>query len=124
MIEPMPASVLLVDDDAAFRGLARRMLTAAGLHVVGEAGTVAAATAAALELRPDAALVDIGLPDGDGLTLARHLSSLPWAPRIVLTSTDADAASPEDVLRSGAETFVPKAELPNTPLDYLLTRPD
>src|SRR4051812_7289785 len=102
----MAPSVLVVDDDAAFRKLARRMLTALGLGVVGEAGTVAAATAAALDLRPDAVLVDVGLPDGDGIALARELADLPWRPRIVLTSTDADAASPDDVLRSGADTFV------------------
>jgi DNA-binding NarL/FixJ family response regulator len=116
----MPVSVLLVDDDPAFRGLARRMLIAAGLGIAGEAGTVATATAAALDLRPDAALVDIGLPDGDGITLARELAALPWRPRIILTSTDADAASPADVRGSGAERFVPKAELPTMSLKRLL----
>jgi DNA-binding NarL/FixJ family response regulator len=116
----MPVSVLLVDDDPAFRGLARRMLIAAGLGIAGEAGTVATATAAALDLRPDAALVDIGLPDGDGITLARELAALPWRPRIILTSTDADAASPADVRGSGAERFVPKADLPALSLELLL----
>jgi DNA-binding NarL/FixJ family response regulator len=81
---------------------------------------VASATAAALELRPDAALVDVGLPDGDGIALAGTLSALPWRPRVVLTSTDADAASPDDVLRSGAGSFVPKADLPTAPLLQLL----
>ena len=116
------ASVLVVDDDPAFRALAARMLTASGLGVVGEAGTVAAATAAALDLRPDSFLVDIGLPDGDGIALARVLADLPWSPRIVLTSTDADGASPDDVQRSGAERFVPKAELPTVPLAQLLAK--
>jgi DNA-binding NarL/FixJ family response regulator len=116
----MSVSVLVVDDDPAFRGLARRMLIAAGLGIAGEADTVATATAAALDLRPDAALIDIGLPDGDGIALARELAALPWRPRIVLTSTDADAASADDVRRSGAERFVPKAELPTMSLKRLL----
>jgi DNA-binding NarL/FixJ family response regulator len=116
----MATSVLVVDDDPAFRRLAGRLLSAAGLGVVGEAGTVADATAAAQALRPDAALVDVGLPDGDGITLAGILTALPWGLRVVLTSTDADAASPDDVRRSGAEHFVPKAELPNVPLLSLL----
>jgi DNA-binding NarL/FixJ family response regulator len=116
----MSVSVLVVDDDAAFRGLACRMLIAAGLGIAGEAGTVAAATAAALALQPDAALVDVGLPDGDGISLARELAALPWRPRIVLTSTDADAASAEDIRMSGAEIFVPKAELPTVSLERLL----
>jgi DNA-binding NarL/FixJ family response regulator len=118
--QAMAASVLVVDDDPAFRRLAQRMLTATGLGVVGEAGTVAAATAAALDLRPDAVLVDIGLPDGDGIALARELADLPWRPRIVLTTTDSDAASPDDILRSGAGSFVPKAELPTVSLRRLL----
>lgn len=81
---------------------------------------MAAANAAALDLRPDAALVDVGLPDGDGIALARELSDLPWRVRIVLTSTDPDAASADDVRRSGACLFVPKADLPNVSLLRLL----
>jgi DNA-binding NarL/FixJ family response regulator len=123
MIGVVASSVLLVDDDPDFRGLARRLLTDAGLGVVGEAGTVAAATAAALDLRPDAALVDVGLPDGDGITLAGKLTAMPWPLRVVLTSTDADAASPDDLLRSGADHFIPKADLPNAPLLQLLSHP-
>jgi DNA-binding NarL/FixJ family response regulator len=121
MIGPMPTTVLLVDDDPSFRALARRMLIAAGLGVVGEADTVASATAAALELRPDTALVDVGLPDGNGIALAGELTALPWRPRVLLTSSDPDAATPEDIARSGANGFVPKAELPHAPLSRLLT---
>jgi DNA-binding NarL/FixJ family response regulator len=112
--------VLVVDDDPVFRGLARRILTACGLVVVGEASSVEAGIEAAERLRPDAALVDVGLPDGDGITLARELAALPWRPRIVLTSTDADAASAEDIRSSGAERFVPKSELPSVSLQHLL----
>jgi CheY-like chemotaxis protein len=118
----MPPSVLVVDDDPVFRDLARRVLAAEGLVVDAEAESVDAALDIAHALRPDAALVDIGLPDGDGLTLARRLSALPWSPRIVLTSTDPDAASPEDLRRSGAGAFVAKHELPNAPLVRLLGR--
>jgi DNA-binding NarL/FixJ family response regulator len=116
----MPTSVLLVDDDPAFRMLARRTLGGTGLSVVGEAATVAAATAEALRLRPDAVLVDVGLPDGDGITLARELTALPWAPRVVLTSVDPDAASPEEVRMSGASGFVPKGDLPGRGVALLL----
>ncbi len=116
----MPTTVLLVDDDPEFRALARRMLTAAGLSVIAEADTLAAARDAALDLRPDTALVDVGLPDGDGFTLARVLTELPWRPRVLLTSTDPDAATPTDLRRSGAHGFVPKSELPDAPLGYLL----
>jgi DNA-binding NarL/FixJ family response regulator len=116
----MPCRVLVVDDDPAFRGLAVRMIVACQLVVVSEAGTVAAAIAAAVALKPGAALVDVGLPDGDGITLARELSAMPWQPRVVLTSSDPEAASPEDVRDCGAHAFVAKNELPDAPLEQLL----
>jgi DNA-binding NarL/FixJ family response regulator len=113
-------SVLLVDDDPEFRRLARSILDVDGLAVVGEAGTVATAIAAAHELRPDAALVDVGLPDGNGIDLAGVLTALPWRPSVVLTSTDPQAARDEDVRRVGARTFVAKDDLPDVPLRELL----
>ena len=116
----MPRSVLVVDDDPAFRGLAARMLTAAGLEVVAEAGTAAEAMEAARALKPDAALVDVDLPDQNGIALALELSALPWRPRVLLTSADFDAAQPDDVRRCGANGFVHKSELPNRPLASLL----
>jgi DNA-binding NarL/FixJ family response regulator len=120
MIATMARSVLVVDDDPVFRGLARRMLDSGDLIVVGEAGTVATAITIAQDLRPDAALVDIGLPDGDGVSLARELCALPWRPSVVLTSTDPDAATAEDVRGCGATAFVPKDELPRAQLERLL----
>jgi DNA-binding NarL/FixJ family response regulator len=117
----MIRSVLVVDDDPAFRGLAVRMLTAAGLNVVGEAGCAEDALAAAVELRPAGALVDVDLPDRSGIALALDLSSLPWRPRVVLTSVDADAARPDDVRRVGALAFVHKSQLPNGALARLLS---
>ena len=116
----VPSSVLVIDDDSAFRDLARRMLAAGGFAVVGEAGTAAAGIASAHELRPDAALVDVGLPDRDGIALAREIAALPWRPRVVLTSSDPDAVTSDDVHRSGAQAFVPKDELPDAQLGPLL----
>jgi DNA-binding NarL/FixJ family response regulator len=120
MMAQMDGSVLVVDDDPAFRDLAQRLLSAFGLAVAGEAATAAAAIAAAGSLKPAAALVDIGLPDGDGITLARELTALPWRPRVLLTSSDAEAATAADVRSSGAEAFVPKDQLPNAELGRLL----
>src|SRR3954451_19837309 len=118
----MSASVLVVDDDPVFRRLARRMLTAGGLVVIAEADTVAAAMDVAREVRPDAALVDVGLPDGDGVTLASYIAALPWRPLVLLPSAAPDAASGDDIRRSGANGFVAKHELPNAPLRQLLVR--
>jgi len=119
----MPASVLIVDDDSAFRGLARRILIASGLNVVGEAESIEAAAAAADALRPDAVLLDVMLPDGDGVAFAGELTALPWKPRVVLTSSYDGPASKEELERSGAIAFVPKPDLPTAPLDRLLGGP-
>lgn len=116
----MPVSVLIVDDDATFRVLARRLLTASGLNVVGEAEDVAGGLSMAEDLRPDAALVDVGLPDGDGFGLTRQLIALPWRPRVVLTSVEPDIGTDGAVRSAGAEAFVNKADLPNAPLVRLL----
>jgi CheY-like chemotaxis protein len=115
----MTGSVLVIDDDAMFRELARRILANCGLVVAGEAESAAAGRAAAAILKPRAALVDVMLPDGDGVALARELSALPWGPRVVLTSSSADAAGREEIDHSGAVAFVPKAELPGVRLDQL-----
>jgi len=48
--------------------------------------------------------------------------SLPFPPRVLLTSSDPDAAAPEDVSRCGAAGFVPKTDLPGVALEQLLAR--
>ena len=72
-------------------------------------------------LTPDLALVDIGLPDGDGLELTRRLTAPPWHVRVVLVSADSDATSQREALDAGAVGFVPKSELTCEVLDSLLT---
>jgi DNA-binding NarL/FixJ family response regulator len=116
------ASVLVVDDDPDFRKLARRLLEAHGLTVVGEADSVSAGVAAAARLQPSALLIDVELPDGDGIALARTVAALPWRPRVVLTSINGDIATSADARDAGAAAFVNKANLPNAPLGQLLGR--
>jgi DNA-binding NarL/FixJ family response regulator len=123
MLGNVTLRVLVVDDDPAFRGVARRMLAAVGLIVVGEAGTVKSASEVVNELRPDALLVDVGLPDGDGVALAVQLAALPWRPRVLLTSTDPEAVGPSDVARSGALGFLAKQDLPDAQLELLFASP-
>jgi CheY-like chemotaxis protein len=120
MIGHVSRSVLVVDDDPEFRRLARRLLAASGLVVVGESGGVQSALADADRLRPSACLVDVELPDGDGVQLAQTLAALPWHPRVVLTSINDDITGSDEVLGTGAQAFIAKADLPNSPLALLL----
>jgi DNA-binding response OmpR family regulator len=104
--------VLLVDDDPAFLSLAARVVEGMGAKVVGTAPDAAAAVAEADRVRPDAVLVDVGLPDRDGYDLACELAALPWGPRIVLTSADRDALGGVDARDGGCDVpFIPKEEL-------------
>ena len=67
-------------------------------------------------MKPDGALVDVELPDGDGFTLAGELTALPWRPRVVVTSVHAANGSASQAQRNGAEAFIPKADLASAPL--------
>jgi DNA-binding NarL/FixJ family response regulator len=120
MIRLVTRSVLVVDDDPEFRELARQLVVASGLTVVGEADSVSTALAAAIQLKPAAVLADVELPDGDGLALARELAVLPWRPSIVLTSADGDITTTGEARLAGARAFLVKADLPDAPLAQLL----
>ncbi len=115
----MTASVLIVDDEGAFRAHARRLLSLRGFEVVGQAGDGADAMRLARALKPNAVLLDVNLPDADGIDVARRLARLPSPPRVLLTSADADV-SPELVSECGAAAFIPKAELSESDLPALL----
>ena len=117
----MATSVLVVDDDVSFRELAAATLRSWGYVVVSQAGTIAEAVASAAELRPDAVVVDIQLPDGNGFVLAQQLAAQSWAPRVVLISSDSDPANHATARRMGAVGFVPKDELPGSALRRLIS---
>ena len=119
----MADRVLVVDDDPGFRGLAMRLLERAGFSVAGEADTVKRAREVVLALEPSAVLLDVSLPDGDGLTLAGELTQLPWRPRVVLVSSDPDAANGDALGRSGAAAFIPKDELTDIVLQRAFALP-
>ena len=103
--------MLIVDDDAGFRSRSRRLLSLAGYAVVGEAADGVSALARARELRPDVVLLDILLPDIDGIDVAARLAIDPDAPAVVLTSTRDGADFGRRLRRAPAKGFIPKAEL-------------
>ena len=113
-------SVLIVDDDAGFRSRARRLLAASGYAVVGEAADGASAIARARDLRPEVVLLDIVLPDIDGIDVARELSAEPGAPAVVLTSSRDAADYGRRLRRALAKGFIPKAELSGAALAAVL----
>ena len=101
--------VFLVDDhEIVRRGVAELLEREPDLEVVGEAGTVAQALARIEATRPDVALLDMRLPDGDGIDLCRELRSRhPELACLILTAYDDDAAAMAAML-AGASGYVLK----------------
>ena len=107
----MPMTALIVDDHPSFRRFARKLLEAAGLVVVGEAGDGASALAAARALRPDVVLLDVLLPDTTGFEVARALAAGPERPLVVLTSSRSAADLGGLAGLDGTAGFIPKSDL-------------
>ena len=107
----MRPTVLIVDDHAAFRASARALLEAEGFEVVGEAADGAGAVEAVAVLRPAIVLLDIQLPDLDGLAVAEQLARVPEAPSVVLISSRDAAAYGPRLQATPARGFIPKSGL-------------
>jgi DNA-binding NarL/FixJ family response regulator len=116
----MATRVLIVDDHAPFRALARELLEMDAFIVVGEAGDASGAMTLAQELAPDLVLLDIGLPGVDGFEVARLLAALDPAPKIVLISSRDRSAYRTRLADSPADGFLPKAELSGAVLTDLI----
>ena len=105
------ATVLIVDDHSGFRTLARRLLESGGFRVVGEAAGAVEARCAVPNLRPEVVLLDVNLPDGDGLLLAEELTDAVHAPAVVLISSHERSDFGDRLERTGARGFISKADL-------------
>jgi DNA-binding NarL/FixJ family response regulator len=108
----MTVRVMLVDDhEIVRRGIADLIGTAEDLEVVGEASGVTEALARAPQLNPDVAVLDVRMPDGNGIELCRDLkSAMPNLNCLMLTSyADDDALF--DAIMAGASGFVLKQVL-------------
>jgi two-component system KDP operon response regulator KdpE len=103
---PDPATVLVVEDDPSLRGALSATLKAAGFRVV-------TAASAGEGLRwfahydPDLVLLDLGLPDRDGLAVIRDIRERDLTPIVVLSARDAEAVKVE-ALDLGADDYVQK----------------
>ena len=116
----MPRRVLIVDDSAPFRATAAALLRARGYEVVGAVADGASGLEAAWRLRPDGVLLDVNLPDGNGLELAGRFAREGYSPVVVLVSTIDSATFGDGIAASGARGFLAKASLASPLLIELL----
>jgi two-component system nitrate/nitrite response regulator NarL len=117
---PVRRTVLIVDDHAGFRSMARALLESGGFDVVGEAADGATALAEAANLQPDLVLLDIQLPDLDGFAVTEQLTQEANSPVIVLTSGRPRSSFERRLADSRARAFIPKADLTSAALEALL----
>lgn len=117
----MGGTVLIVDDHAAFRALARALLEAEGFDVVGEAEDGASGLAAVAELRPAVVVLDVQLPDIDGFQVAERLHEQDHAPAVVLVSTREASSYRRRLAGTPARGFIQKGELTGAAVAALVT---
>ena len=99
---------LLDDHEIVRRGVHELLESEPGIIVVGEAGTAAAALARIPALKPDVAILDVRLPDGDGVSVCREIRSrMPEVACLMLTSFGDDEAL-FDAIMAGAAGYVLK----------------
>jgi len=104
-----PIAVFLLDDHEVVRRGVRDLLEAEpDINVVGEAGTAQSALARIPALRPDVAVLDVRLPDGDGVSVCREIrSQMPEVACLMLTSFG-DEEALFDAIMAGAAGYVLK----------------
>jgi two-component system, OmpR family, KDP operon response regulator KdpE len=106
--ESRPAGpvILIVEDDGQMRRFLRTTLAAHGFRLL-EAGTAADGARLAAEHVPDLVLLDLGLPDMDGLEVARQIRTWSGTPIIVLSARDQERQKVE-ALDAGADDYLTK----------------
>jgi DNA-binding NarL/FixJ family response regulator len=99
---------LLDDHEVVRRGVADLLEAESDLTVVGEASTAAEALARVPAVRPDVAVLDVRLPDGDGVTVCRELRSRMPDLRCLMLTSFADDDALFDAIMAGASGYVLK----------------
>ena len=105
--------VLVVDDSLVFRtGMTRAVQACAGMELIGEADGGEAALRAVAELDPDLVILDLRMPDLDGIEVLRalHAQDPPPGCRVVLISATLDDAVEAEAMAAGADACLSKAE--------------
>jgi len=116
----MGHTLLIVDDDAAFRAAASSVLAAEGFDIVGEAADGPSAIDAVARLHPSVVILDIQLPGADGITVAGQLAAMPNPPAVVLISSYDASMLDRRLAVAPVRGFLPKSNQTGKTLTGLL----
>jgi DNA-binding NarL/FixJ family response regulator len=100
--------ILIADDHSLFRDGLRSLLAAQGHDVVGEARNGKEAIELSRKLLPDLVLMDVSMPELDGLSATRRLSADLPAVKVVILTASEDDATLFDAIKAGAQGYLPK----------------
>ncbi|HEV3086594.1 MAG TPA: response regulator transcription factor [Candidatus Elarobacter sp.] len=114
-----PIRVVIVEDHALVRAGLRTSLESAGISVIAEAPDGIAGEAIITRDHPDVAVIDLGLPGKDGITLTRDLKSTPNAPRIVILTMQELDDEVLAALAAGADAYCVKSSDPTIVIDAI-----
>ncbi len=104
----MAVNVLIVDDLTFIKIVLRDILEKSGFHVVGEASNGEQAIAMYQERHPDVVLMDITMPDMDGLTALRRLRELDPGAKVIICSALGQQKLIVQAIQLGAKDFIVK----------------
>lgn len=117
-----PVRVLIVDDHPVVRsGLAALLQSTPGYEVVGEAGDGRQAVRIAADTRPDVIVMDLYLPEMDGVAATAEIMKSQPAPAILILTMADDDASLVDAIRAGARGYILKGSQPSELLRAIQT---
>ena len=104
----MSKNILLVDDAAFMRMMLKDVLTKAGYTIIGEAENGVQAIEKFKELNPDLTILDITMPEMDGITAAKGIKALDANATIIMCSAMGQQSMVVESIQAGARDFIVK----------------
>lgn len=111
------ANVMVVDDALFMRMTIKKMLEAHGHTVVGEAGNGVEAVKRYAEIKPDIVMLDITMPDMDGVSALKRIKEIDAQARVIMCSAMGQQAMVIESIQAGAKDFIVKPFQPDRVLE-------